>query len=275
MNIVGKILVFAIFIMSLVFMSLAVAVYVTHTDWEAESKRLSDVLAQEKAKRATLIEDINSLTMQVATSEAERDQVVAKLQYAIAEKDRVLQDLQGKKDELEKERQSAIAEMNSATAQLKLSTVEVEKLRAEIREQQIKVDQQIGKSVELSAKLHEKESLLAIVEERKGQLEKQLANARVLLKQSGLAIDSLPRDQVPTVDGVVTAVAEGAVEVSLGGDDGLQMGHVLELYRDGVYLGRAVVKAVKPDRSVAVIVKEYAKGTVQRGDRVTTRLKPA
>lgn len=275
MNIVGKILVFAIFIMSLVFMSLAVAVYVTHTDWEAESKRLADLLAQEKAKRATLIEDINSLTTQVATSEAERDQVVAKLQYAIAEKDRVLQDLQGKKDTLEQERQSAIAEMNSATSQLKQATLENEKLRDQIRGQQVKVDQQIGKAVELSAKLHEKESLLAIVEERKAQLEKQLANARVLLKQSGLAIDSLPRDQVPTVDGVVTAVAEGALEVSLGGDDGLQMGHVLELYRDDIYLGRAVVKAVKPDRSVAVIVKEYAKGTVQRGDRVTTRLKPA
>jgi hypothetical protein len=171
--------------------------------------------------------------------------------------------------------QEAINSLRTAQEELKRVTEKVETLREEVRGQQMMVDNQVSRSVELSAQLHEKQSTLAIVEERKAQLEKQLANARLLLKQSGLSVDSLPRDQVPTIDGVVTAVADGAVEVSLGGDDGLQMGHVLELYRNDQYVGRAVVKAVKPDRAVAVIQKEYARGVVQRGDRVTTRLKAA
>jgi hypothetical protein len=33
------------------------------------------------------------------------------------------------------------------------------------------------------------------------------------------------------------------------------------------------VKTVKPDRAVAVLMKEYTRGIVQRGDKVTTRLK--
>ena len=41
----------------------------------------------------------------------------------------------------------------------------------------------------------------------------------------------------------------------------------------GEYLGRAVVRLVKPDRAVAELVKEFSRGIVQRGDRVTTRLK--
>jgi hypothetical protein len=45
------------------------------------------------------------------------------------------------------------------------------------------------------------------------------------------------------------------------------------VYRDGQYVGRAVVKTVKPDRAVAVILREYSRGIVQRGDKVTTRLK--
>ena len=49
--------------------------------------------------------------------------------------------------------------------------------------------------------------------------------------------------------------------------------HVLEVYRDGQYVGRAVVTSVTSDRAVARLVKAYARGVVQRGDRVTTRLK--
>ena len=48
---------------------------------------------------------------------------------------------------------------------------------------------------------------------------------------------------------------------------------MLEVYRDGQYVGRAVVTSVTSDRAVARLVKAYARGVVQRGDRVTTRLK--
>ena len=75
------------------------------------------------------------------------------------------------------------------------------------------------------------------------------------------------------LDGQVIAVASGAIEVSLGSDDGLQVEHVLEVYRGGEYVGRAVVTSVSSDRAVARLVKSYARGVVQRGDRVTTRLK--
>ena len=39
MNIIGKIFVFAVFVMSLVFMSFAVAIYSSHTNWEREVNR--------------------------------------------------------------------------------------------------------------------------------------------------------------------------------------------------------------------------------------------
>ncbi len=275
MNILGKIFVFAVFIMSLVFMSFAVAIFASHTNWKDRAEQLDKELADNKNRRGQLLETIDSLQSQVASSEAERDQVVAKLQYALAEQSTELKGLKTERDMLMANEQEAINSLRTAQEELKRVTEKVETLREEVRGQQMMVDNQVSRSVELSAQLHEKQSTLAIVEERKAQLEKQLANARLLLKQNGLSVDSLPRDQVPTIDGVVTAVADGAVEVSLGGDDGLQMGHVLELYRNDQYVGRAVVKAVKPDRAVAVIQKEYARGVVQRGDRVTTRLKAA
>jgi len=129
------------------------------------------------------------------------------------------------------------------------------------------------RAAEIAQKLHETQSFLEIATERKAQLEKQVANARLLLKQHGLAIESLPRDQVPTAGGIVTAVADDSIEVTLGGDDGVQMGHFLEVYRDDEYLGRVQVISVKPDRSVGRVIREFKRGDIQPGDRVATRLK--
>lgn len=287
MNILGKIFIFAVFVMSLVFMSFAIAIYSSHVNWKDEVERRADQvqpgkplglkyqLEAAKQDRDRLEAEKTKLQAQITASEAKRDQALAKLEYALAEKHTELDGLKTDREKLEAERQAAIAEMTKAREEIEKATTVVDGLRATIRGQQEKVDEQINRSVALSAELHEKESLLAIVNERKAQVEKQLANARLLLKQSGLAVDSLPKDQVPTIDGVVMAVADDAVEVSIGGDDGLQTGHVLELYRDATYVGRAVVKAVRPDRAVAVLVKDYVREPVQRGDRVTTRLKAA
>ena len=285
MNIIGKIFVFAVFVMSLVFMSFAVALYSTHTNWRDEITRTADQvqankplgykaqLEQAKKEREALTQQIDLLTRQVAESEAERDQVVAKIQTALEQKDKELQDLRKSKDVREDERHKAQDELVTARAELDKAAKAVDDLRAEVREMHAKVDGQVDRATKLASELHEKESFLEIANERKAQLEKQVANARLLLKQYGLAIESLPRDHVPAIDGVVSAVADDSVEVTLGGDDGVQMGHFLEVWRDDQYLGRVVVISVKSDRAVGRIVPEFRRGVIQPGDRVATRLK--
>jgi len=199
--------------------------------------------------------------------------VVAKLQSALAQKSTELDGLKQEKADRERAQQQALEELEAAQAALKDATALVEKLRGEVRDQQKQVDDRVETAAKLSADLEESKALLAVANERREQLEKQVANARILLKQSGLTLDSLPKDRVPTLDGNVTAVADNAIELSLGADDGLQVGHAVEVYRAGEYVGRAVVRLVKPDRAVAELVKEFTRGIVQRGDKVTTRLK--
>ncbi|MFM8414310.1 MAG: hypothetical protein ACKOCX_06255 [Planctomycetota bacterium] len=285
MNIIGKIFLFAVFIMSLVLMTFAGAIYFSHVNWKDEIFRSPDAclpgqlpgykhqLDQAEAERQKLEAQINRLQQRVAESEQARDEVVAKLQSAIVQKDKELTGLRQEKEKREEDQRKLAADLEKMTADLREARQQVEDLGKRVAEQQAKVDSQVDRSAELSAQLAESKSFLAIAEERKEQLEKQLVNARLLLKQSGLDIDSLPKDRVPTLDGQVIAVAAGSIEVSLGSDDGLQVDHVLEVYREGEYVGRAVVTSVRTDRAVARLVKEYARGTVQRGDRVTTRLK--
>jgi hypothetical protein len=285
MNLIGKIFLFAVFIMSLMLMTLAGAIYVSHVNWRSEVERTSDQcvpgqlpgykirLQEAEQKRAELEGQISHLKQAVAESERSRDQVLAKLQSAIVQKDAELKALRAEKEAREQDQREKVALLEKAQQDLEQARQQVEGLTKQVADQQTKVDTQVGKSAELSAQLAETRSFLTIAEERKAQLEKQVANARLLLQQSGLDIDSLPKDRVPTVEGQVLAVATGSIEVSLGSDDGLQVDHILEVYRQGEYVGRAVVTSVRPDRAVARIVKEYARGIVQRGDRVTTRLK--
>jgi chromosome segregation ATPase len=266
-------------------MSFAIALFSTHTNWRDEITRTADQvqagkplgyklqLEEARKERETLTAEIAKLTAEVAASEAARDQVVAKIQTALEEKDKELQDLRKDKDAREDEREKAQSELALARAELEKATKTVEDLRADIAKQQNTVNDAVARSAKLAGELHEKESFLEIATERKAQLEKQVANARLLLKQHGLAIESLPRDQVPTAGGIVTAVADDSIEVTLGGDDGVQMGHFLEVYRDDEYLGRVQVISVKPDRSVGRVIREFKRGDIQPGDRVATRLK--
>ena len=285
MNTIGKIFVFALFIMSLVFMSFAVALYSTHTNWRDEIMRTKDQVKQgqrigwkaqlddAQAERAKLSAEITRYQADVAASEAARDQVVAKIQTALEEKNKDLEVLRKEKEARELEREKAQAELAAARLELEAASKVVADLRAEVRTQQDKVDEQVDRAANLASELHEKESFLEIASERRAQLEKQVANARLLLQQSGLSIDSLPRDAVPTIDGVVTNDVDDSIELSLGGDDGLQMGHELDVYRNDQYLGRVRVVSIKPDRAVAVVIREFARGVIQRGDKVATRLR--
>ena len=285
MNTIGKIFVFALFIMSLVFMSFAVALYSTHTNWRDEIMRTKEQVKQgqrigwkaqlddAQAERAKLSAEITRYPAAVAASEAARDQVVAKIQTALEEKNKDLEVLRKEKEARELEREKAQAELAAARLELEAASKVVADLRAEVRTQQDKVDEQVDRAASLASELHEKESFLEIASERRAQLEKQVANARLLLQQSGLSIDSLPRDAVPKIDGVVTNVVDDSIELSLGGDDGLQMGHELDVYRNDQYLGRVRVVSIKPDRAVAVVIREFARGVIQRGDKVATRLR--
>ena len=272
-NVLGKIFVFGVFVMSLMLMSFAVAIYSSHINWQEVAKKKQDDLEKLKAEETSLNQEITRLTANVASSEAARDQVVAKFQQALIEKDKELRTLKDARDDKLTEMQKKIADLATIEADLTRAREEVAKLQADVREKQQKVDVQVTRAAEIAGQLHEKESFLEIANERKSQLEKQVAQARLLLKQNGLSLDNLPKDRVPTMTGVVMAVADDAIEVSLGFDDGLQTGHQIEVYRNDEYLGRAIVKSVKPDRAIAVLVREYSRGIVQRGDKVTTRLK--
>ena len=272
MDTLGKIFVFAVMVMSVVFMSFAIAIFSSHTNWQKESERLQTELEQATAERAAKESELTTLIDQNAASEKDQEQVVKKLETALQQKDTELAGLKKKREAELSNLDKDIAELSEAKDERDAADALVGKLREEIHGLQDKLKKSVNDGASLASELHQSESELAMTTERKKQLEEQVANARVVLQQNGLSLKR-PEMVIPVVGGVVTAVANDLAEVSIGSDDGLQAGHELEVFRADEYLGRLRVVCVKPDRAVVRVLKDFARGIVQRGDRVATRLK--
>ncbi len=272
MDTLGKIFVFAVMVMSVVFMSFAIAIFSSHTNWQKESERLQTELEQAVAERTAKESELTTLIDQNAASEKDREQVVKKLETALQQKNTELADLKKKREAELSNLDKDIAELSEAKDERDAADELVGKLREEIHGLQDKLKKSVNDGASLASELHQSESELAMTTERKKQLEEQVANAREVLQQNGLSLKR-PKIVIPVVGGVVTAIANDLAEVSIGSDDGLQAGHELEVFRADEYLGRLRVVSVKPDRAVVRVLKDFARGIVQRGDRVATRLK--
>jgi hypothetical protein len=99
-----------------------------------------------------------------------------------------------------------------------------------------------------------------------------MSQMKMVLDRNGLTPDSLVAHIPPKVEGVVLEVSDkDLLEISIGADDGLKIGHTLDVYRGNQYLGRIVIKKTNPDRAVGQVKKELQRGQIKRGDRVTTK----
>jgi chromosome segregation ATPase len=274
MNLIGKIFVILIFVMSLVFMSFAIAVYGTHQNWkkaaaDAETKRKAAVADLQKAQ-----EEKTALDTEIQKERTAVRQSLGKLE---TEKN----ELQVQRDELSKQRDAlmvkdkeAVAALDSAQQNLARLTKEVEGLRGEIRDAQGQRDKHFSRVAELTDQIHQTQGELKRLEERRLQLAAQVAAQSQVLNAHGLSKDTPVDGLPPQVRGKVLAVnQDNMLEISLGSDDGLRVGHTLEIFRGSKYLGRLEVLQATPDRAVGKILPGFKKGAIQKDDDVATRFK--
>jgi hypothetical protein len=107
------------------------------------------------------------------------------------------------------------------------------------------------------------------LQKRRDSLVAEIAKMQRVLKSFDLSINT---PLVPVkVDGIVTAVGQNKLEISIGGDDGLRVGDSLYVSRRGNFLASVEVIKVNPDRSVVQV--KSRQGPVQVQDRVETRPK--
>jgi hypothetical protein len=134
-------------------------------------------------------------------------------------------------------------------------------------------DKQFDQVVQLTDQLQGAIGTQRVLQERAQQLVSQVTEMKRVIDAAGVDMNMDTNAVPPSLDGIVTAVGESnLIEVSLGSDDGLRVGHRLEVFRDSSYLGYAVVLKTDPDRAVAQVDEKTQRGLIKVRDRVATRL---
>lgn len=291
MNLVGKIFVMLIFVFSILFMGISIAVYQTHKNWRDVIFRaqpdptdpvnkpigLKFQLDEARKKLENLTAERNRLETELQTEKATRRQVLAKLESELTEVRRERDQLALQEADLRKKASDADANVRRLAQTLDARLAEIDQLRKDINDARVQRDEKFEQVVQLTDQLHQAQGELERLKLQNLTLAQQFAKARNVLMTHDLPLELPPDGQPPRLDGVVLASsANGLVEISLGSDDGLLKGHKLDVFRrragESKYLGRIEVLQVLPDKAVAKILPEYRKGTIEREDRVATRL---
>ena len=277
MNLLGKIFVVLIVVMSLVFMTLALAVYATHKNWKEVAGDLNSQLNTLKGQLAQQVDDHNRLESQFKGELESRLQQVRKLE---AERDTLAQrnaGIQSELDQLKAERRDATAAVAATQVNNQRLADEVTGLRQDIRTNEQARDQAFATTLQATEDLHQAAGQLKNNIERNRQLTDQVSGMTAIMDAGGLDPNTPPDAVVPTVDGLVSQVRQSAgaqlVEVTIGADDGLKQGNTVEVYRGGRYLGRLEIVKTSPDRAVGRVDRRFQQGQIQEGDRVATRLR--
>ncbi len=210
----------------------------------------------------------------MAKENVAKRQALAKLESERDELAKQRDELAKQRDDLLVKDKASVAALDASQQNLARLTSEVEKLRGEIRDTQSERDKQFDQVVKLTDQIHQAQGELKRLDERNVQLAGQVAQQNNVLSAFGLSKDTPVDGLPPQARGKVLAVnQDNMLEVSLGSDDGLRVGHTLEIFRGSNYLGRVQVLRADTDRAVGKILPGFKKGAIQKGDDVATRFK--
>ncbi len=271
MNLMGKIFTLLIFFMSICFLVIAMMVGASHRNWKkaaADNKARADfaqtLLDQAKTKST-------EKEKQLAAEQAARAAQLAQLetQLAIAEKNR---------DEKESQLRDQVvisterlAALNSSERRLTQQDDTVERLQSENTKLIDDIAEQRTKVVSLTNQIYKVRGEIEGLEQMRDDLADQVTKNEKVMKALGITNTQLV-DHIPKkLDGFVKGVRNNIIVVSLGTDDGLKQGHVLDVYRDKKFVGQATVSMVEHDSAAATITPEYLQRSVMEGDYVTTK----
>jgi predicted nuclease with TOPRIM domain len=289
MNLTGKILTVSIFVLSIIFMTMVLAVYATHKNWRdvvmtppekatvAMPLGLKYVLQEEKERNQKLKDELAMLTEEKTKELEAKTQALAKLENENSLMQDQIKELQQSVAKYDDSQRKAVAALKATQEESAKFRAEVEGLRSDAEKAQKDRDAHFREVVRLTDEMHQMVNELTELKNRNTTLSADMVKAREVLRHFDLNENTDISGVPPRVEGVVlAALGDGLVEISLGADSGLQKGHRLDIYRVGAagnkYVGRIEVLKTAPDKSVCKIDPKFQQSEVQKGDRVASKL---
>jgi hypothetical protein len=259
---VGKILVLVIMAFSLMFLGISTMVFTTSKNWRQETQKKAD--------------EVKKIQTSLQTEQARVAEAKKNLEDT---NKRDLANIEAVRKDLVVAEQSAKTALEEAEARRKETMA--------LREQKSAVEKQANeyqlRQAELNDHIRELERMLDTATKNNSDLRERVAKYTTLLQRNGLSPDIAQikgLENPPPVTGQVTKVdpTNKRLEVSIGSDDGLVIGHELFLYRTkprAEYLGKGQIIAVDPDQAVVRVLGSTVQGKkIKEGDVVSSTIVP-
>ncbi|MFM2002250.1 MAG: hypothetical protein RI963_1676 [Planctomycetota bacterium] len=276
MTLLGKFLSTFIFILSTAFMVLALAVNASHRNWREvvldPNNGLKKQIETISRTNQQLTDDRQRTQSALDREQAARRTALAALQSQLDQMEQLLRGSEAQVQQLEAKSTELSQLDRSRAEELQRLTDEARKLRDQIRAEQEDRDSLFAETLKMTDQMNLLKGSLQAQTERNEQLAGQLSRYREVVDMKGIDVNQPLDGAPPERNGTVLVVNRplDMVEVSIGYDDGLRDGHLLDVTRSGRYVGRLRIRRTEPNRSVAEILKDYNQSPIQEGDRVDT-----
>jgi myosin heavy subunit len=282
MTFVGKILVIVIMAFALLFLGLSTVVFTTHTNWkEAVDKKWKPDLDKLKTQYKELNTQLATAKDDLKKAEDKQTQQNTLADGRLAT---VNDEIKTRQNELHALQQQV--EVAQQSAQTALAEAEANRKEAvQLREQKSAIDKIANdfklQQTELNDKIRELERQNKTLDDNGKDLRDKAARFSTLLRRNGLSDDITNikgTETPPPVEGEVAKVdaTNKRVEITIGSDDGLAVGHELDLFRtkpQPLYLGKIRIVSVDPDQAVAKVIGNTVQGKkIKEGDSVSSTL---
>lgn len=275
----GKSILVGILAFTLVFAGAAAVVYRTHRSWEqvvedpqrGYKKQLDDA---QKAIYA-LQNQINQINFQLQQKRAENRGLQARIETDGRELERARDNLQNASSLLKQDNDDVRGLLTTANTERDARGQMYETLKVDADTLRDQRDGFFQKTIELARQIQGSSLNLRDFVAQRGTTFAEFLRSRLVLEFNAAKPKNSDRGTAPRVVGEVLASSrEGLVEISLGGDDGVEVGQEITVYRgdSGEFVAAITLSEVTPSRSVGRVQKGQQKEPVQRGFHATNRV---
>lgn len=276
MTLLGKSLAMLIFVLSAAFMVLALSVNASHRNWREEVMAPGSGL-KARVEAATKVNnqlraDNERARLALDRERAARRSALAALQTQLDQLDQQLKTSEASVQQLEAKNTELTQLDRSRAEELERLTEDTRQLREQIRKEREDRDQLFADTLQMTDQMNRLRGVVQQQTERNEQLMAQVSRYREVVEMKGIDINQPLDGAPPERNGTVLVVdrPRDLVEVSIGFDDGLRDGHLLDVTRGGRYVGKLKIRRTEPNRAVAEILKDYETAIIREGDRVDT-----
>lgn len=233
-------------------------------EWSGAKETLEGKLAQLDGNVRTLQNENSVLDTQKSELENQMGELrkdITRLESSVT----TLTASLGQKDLHLQDKDNAIAQKDEAIDRLsreKTEAAEAEKLATQ-------------RAARASLDLDQLEQQLSTAQMELVQLQKTLTDKELLLasvEKIGIKLDDIGVQVAPKIDGVVVAVRDGMVVLSVGRDDMVKEGYEFTVYEGSRFVGKVKVENVLDDMAGARILFTEENASIQVGQNASTRL---